>query len=98
MKAANHQKGDESVRVQSVRNVGSKRGYPYYAFGIYEATQARDGHWYWRLVKSGPEFRSDMHNRTAFEDVPIISGVRHGSPAPDPGDKLACDQWLNSRR
>lgn len=67
-----------SNQVQSLRGVGSKRGFSYYAFGLYQVTTARDGHKYWRLVASGPWVRSDVNARTAFEGVPIVDGIRHG--------------------
>jgi len=72
----------EGDRVQSERGVGSKRGFPYYAFGLYEAKPRKsDGVLTWRLIDSGPWFRTDTHNRTAFDDVEIVNGVRNGTPA-----------------
>ena len=68
------------ITVQSVRGVRSGGRHPYYAYGVYEPTVARDGHVYYRLVASGREFRSDVHGRTAFDNIPIVEGVRHGSP------------------
>lgn len=71
------------MRVQSVRGVGCVRGYPYYAYGVYEpARRQRDGRLTYRLVASGPRFRSDVTGRTAFPGVPVVRGVRHGSPVP----------------
>jgi hypothetical protein len=72
-------------RVQSVRGVGSKAGYPYFAWGVYEPTYSpRNRRWTYRLVRSGHWFRSDVHDSRAFEGIPIRRHVRHGSPAPEP--------------
>ncbi len=71
---------DPNMLVQAVRGVGSKRGYSYYAYGLYAPTMKRDGTWYYRLVGSGPEFRSDVNGRTKFANVPVRDGTRHGSP------------------
>lgn len=76
-------------RVQSLRGVGSQRGHPYYAHGLYELRQRGDGQYTYRLVDSGPWVRSDVHGRTAFEGVPhdyqvpgLGAGVRNGTPVP----------------
>lgn len=69
-------------RVQSVRGVGCKRGYPYYAWGVYEPRQRGDGVWTYRLIRSGEWFRSDVSERLAFEGIPIVQRVRHGTIVP----------------
>lgn len=67
--------------IQSLRNVGSKKGYPYFAFGVYEPkARTRDGVVTYRLVRSGPWVRSDKNARTSFDGIPIVRNVRHGSP------------------
>lgn len=67
--------------VQSVRRVGSRRGYSYSAYGLYRSVRrARDGVLTWRLIGSGPWFRSDVYGRTRFPGVPVVRGVRHGKP------------------
>lgn len=69
------------IRVQSIRGVGSKKGYPYYAFGVYEPTiHTKTGMPYYRLVRSGTWFRSDVNQVNAFAHIPVVSGVRHGTP------------------
>jgi hypothetical protein len=69
------------VRVQSFRGVGCLGGYPYYAWGVYEARPRKsDGALTWRLVKSGRWVRSDVRGRNRFGDVPVVNGVRHGTP------------------
>lgn len=70
--------------VQSIRSVGSKRGYGYHAWGVYRPVQRRDGVWTYRLMRSGRWFRSDRRGRLAFPGIPIVSGIRHGSHAPVP--------------
>lgn len=69
-------------KVQSVRQVGSKKGYPYYAYGVYVAQPRRkDGKLTYRLLQSGPWFRSDVSGSTKFADIPEVKGVRHGTLA-----------------
>ena len=72
------------MTVQSVRNVCSVKGFPYYAYGVYAPQRRqRDGKLTYRLVKSGPRFRSDVKGSTAFAGIPIVKGVRHGTPCTD---------------
>jgi hypothetical protein len=67
-------------QVQSLRGVGSKKGYPYYAFGVYEPRYSpRTKRTTYRLVRSGTWVRSDKTGRTAFEGIPVVQGVRHGT-------------------
>lgn len=67
--------------VQSVRQVASVKGYPYYAYGIYRAQyRQRDGVLTYRLVRSGPRFRSDVKGTTKFASIPVVEGIRHGTP------------------
>lgn len=71
-------------QVQSIRGVGSKKGYSYYAWGVYEAVpRARDGVLVYKLVRSSKWFRSDKTGRYAFPGIPMVEGVRHGSPVPN---------------
>ena len=69
------------MQVQSVRSVKGVRGYSYWAWGVYERTARINGtgH-YWRLVRSGPKFRSDVYERTAFDGIEKRYGIRHGTP------------------
>lgn len=68
--------------VTSLRGVGSKGGYPYFAWGLYEPTySARHRRWYYRLIRSGRWVRSDKSATWAF-DAPIRRNVRHGSDVP----------------
>lgn len=70
-----------TARVQSIRGVGCKKGYPYYAFGLYEPVARKsDGKLTYRLIESGPEFRSDVSGRNAFPGVPVLKGIRNGTP------------------
>jgi hypothetical protein len=70
-------------RVQCIRGVGSKGGYSYYAWGVYEpAARKQDGVFTWRLVKSGVWFTSDKRQRHAFDDIPIVHNVRYGTVCP----------------
>lgn len=66
--------------VQSIRGVGCKAGYPYYAWGVYRPVPRRDGTMTYRLVRSGRWFRSDARHALAFDGIPIVEGVRHGKP------------------
>lgn len=68
--------------VQSVRSVGSIRGYTYYAYGVYELKPTLDGRLTYRLVQSGRWFRSDVRGRHAFDGIREVRGVRHGTMAP----------------
>lgn len=78
-------------QVQSVRGVGCVKGFPYYAYGLYESRYSpRNKKWTYRLVASGPRFRSDVHGRTRFAGVPVVDGVRHGTPAPP---SLEVERW-----
>jgi hypothetical protein len=75
-----------SLRVQSVRLVGSKGGYPYSAVGTYKSTPRAngDGH-YWRLVSSGRWRRTTNPARHLLdENIRYQHGVRHGHDAPHP--------------
>ena len=69
------------MQIQSIRGVGCVRGYPYYAWGVYEPRKrSRDGVWTWRLVRSGTRFRSDVNARWAFADIDMVPHIRHGTP------------------
>lgn len=69
-------------KVQSIRSVGCKKGYPYYAWGIYAPVpRQKDGKKTYRLVQSGRWFRSDKARSLAFNGIPVVDGIRHGSPA-----------------
>ena len=68
-----------STQVQSIRCVGAVRGYPYYAYGVYQPVpRQRGGGYYWRLVRSGRRFRSDKRGSLKFDNIPLVTGVRHG--------------------
>lgn len=66
--------------VQSFRGVGSRRGFCYFAWGLYRPHTTRSGKRVWRLVRSGPWRRSDVHGKTAFPGVPRVEGIRNNSP------------------
>lgn len=66
---------------QSIRGVGSKAGYPYFATGLYRAAFNRRGVLVWKLVRSGPWHRSErIETCGTLDDSPIIRGVRHNQP------------------
>jgi len=68
-----------TTQVQSVRQVCSTRGYPYFAYGVYQPTpRRRGGGYYWRLVRSSRRFRSDKRGRLRFDGIPVVPGIRHG--------------------
>lgn len=72
----------------AIVSIGSRRGWSYSAARLYQATQAQDGHWYWRATDTvGPSrrgnkiVRRDADEMAAKHDCPILN-IRHGSPAP----------------
>lgn len=72
----------EGDRCQSVRGVGCKRGYPYYARGLYEARRTARGKLVWKLVGSSAWGRSvRLAYYGAIAGVPARAGVRHNQPA-----------------
>jgi hypothetical protein len=81
------------MRVQCVRGVGCVRGYPYFAWGLYEVRAAADGRLFWKLTASSRRFRSDARGRHKFPGVPEARRpVRHNqkySPADVPPELLA---------
>lgn len=69
------------TQAQAVRGVGCKRGYPYFATGLYRVTFTRAGRMVWRLVKSGDWYRSTrLQTCGAFSNAVHIDGVRHNGP------------------
>lgn len=75
-----------SAQVQSLRGVGSKRGYSYYAFGVYvPGYSRRTKRVTYRLVKSGPWVRSDVHGPDRVRRHPSRRRrpPRHARPGPD---------------
>lgn len=69
--------------VLSIRQTGSKRGYPYFAVGIYSPSRRqRDGKLTWRLVGNYTNpCRSCRPEFHGVADHPrYVSGIRHGSP------------------
>jgi hypothetical protein len=69
-----------TIRVQAIRGVGCIRGYPYFAWGLYQPRQTRDGRWVWSLIASGPWVRSDKYGRTQFSNAPVVPEARHNRP------------------
>lgn len=77
--------------VLSLRNTGSKRGYPYYGVGVYRPVRRADGKLTYRCVgnytapcrSARPEFHG-VADHPQYRD-----GVRHGTPAPEPRYTLA---------
>lgn len=76
------------MRCISVRNVGCRKGFPYYAAALYEAVSRADGSGItWRYV----EERSGWHRTHSAclrdlrnpEGYQVINGVRHGQAAPE---------------
>ncbi len=68
-------------QVHSVRGVGCKRGYPYFATGLYRQHRCASGKLVWRLVRSGRWHRS-TNPKVCGElesGVPFVSGIRHNS-------------------
>lgn len=66
--------------VTSVRQTSCKKGYPYFATGLYRIRYARAGHMVWELSASAPEASTiraarNRHNFTA----PYVAGVRHNA-------------------
>jgi hypothetical protein len=84
--------GEARKQIKSVRGVGSKRGYPYYAMGTYEATPRVNGQGeYWKLKSSGPWGRSMRRSFYGATDEDedegrYTDGVRHGTPVTSEGD------------
>lgn len=67
--------------VQSVRGVGCKAGYPYFATGLYRATYTRRGILVWRLERSGNWHRSTrVETCGRLDGSPVVTGVRHNQP------------------
>lgn len=68
-------------QVQAVRGVGSKKGFPYYATGLYQARYTKSGRLVWSLVKSGEWHRSTrIETCGRFDSLPVINSVRHNKP------------------
>ena len=76
-----------NVYVVSVRNVGSRKGFPYVAGAYYELTTARDGHRYYRPISEATQWcrsrtKAERLAREAAAKFPACvyaSGVRYGS-------------------
>lgn len=71
--------------VISIRQTGSKRGYPYYAVGLYRAApRQRDGKLTYRLVadltRPCRSTRPEFHGVAG--DPRLVNRVRHGTPVP----------------
>jgi hypothetical protein len=75
------------TRVQAIRGVGCHKRYSYYAWGLYEPRQTTDGLWVWRLVATGPEFRSDKRGLRKFQGVTVDQSASDGRPCPVPADR-----------
>ncbi len=70
------------VTVQSIRGVGCKRGYPYFATGLYRAAYTRAGKLVWKLVRSGDWRRSTSPATcgSLSESAPFVANARHNQP------------------
>jgi len=72
----------EGDRCQTVRAVGCKRGYPYFARGLYEARRTCRGKLVWKLIGSSSWGRSEsLAHYGRIEGVAVNHGARHNSPA-----------------
>lgn len=67
--------------VQSVRGVGCKRGYPYFATGLYRIAFTQSGRMVWRLAASKGWHRSTrLETCGTFAGAVELEGVRHNRP------------------
>lgn len=68
------------IQVQSVRGVGSRKGYPYYAAGLYQVKETSTGKLVWVLVDSSAEATTHRAAlRKSKFDAPVLDGVRNNS-------------------
>ncbi len=73
-----------AFEVISIRNTGSKKGYPYYAAGLYRAVpRKRDGKLTYRFIRNVTNpcrsVRPEFHG--VDTDPRYTCGIRHGTPA-----------------
>ncbi len=69
-------------QVNSVRQTGSVKGYPYFATGLYRIAYTLAGRMVWRLVATGDSRRSDRIEFLGKVDpaAPALRGIRHNKP------------------
>ena len=71
----------EGQRIHSVRGVGCKKGYPYFATGLYEVRKTQSGKLVWSLVRSGRWHRTTNPQVCGELESGVPFGtVRHNQP------------------
>lgn len=77
--------------IQSIRRTSLKKGYPYYAYGLYIPLKLKNGKTRYKIIASSEEFRSDLRCKRKFNNFPLVENVRDNTLIDEKNDiNLPC--------